>query len=113
MAKFYDKIGYGKSVETPSGSGVWIDEITEIPYYGNVIRDTSKLVSGESLNPNFTVGNSISIIADEFANENFSAIKYIRWTGALWTVTNVEVQRPRLILTLGTVYNGPTSIPAV
>jgi hypothetical protein len=107
-AKFYGEIGYGESVELPEESGVWVDEITEIAYYGDVIRNTRKLESGDSLNDNITVGNSISIVADQFAVENFSAIRYIRWAGTLWTVTNVEVRSPRLILSLGSVYNGPT-----
>lgn len=110
MAKFYGEIGYGESVETPSGSGVYIDVITELTYFGDVIRNTRKLESGESLNDDISVGNSISIVSDEYAVEHFFAIRYIRWAGALWTVTNVEVRSPRLILTLGSVYNGPMAI---
>ena len=105
MAKFYGAIGYGVSVE--SAPGVWRDEITEISYFGDVIRNTRKLREGESVNDDITVQNSISIVADAYANEHFFAIRYIRWAGTLWTVTDVEVQSPRLILRLGGVYNGP------
>lgn len=112
MAKFYGEIGYGQSVESPSGSGVFVDEITEAAYYGDVIRNTRKLESGEQLNDDISVGNSISIIADEYADEHFFAIRYIRWAGTFWTVTNVEVRSPRLILSLGSVYNGPTFVPS-
>jgi hypothetical protein len=108
MARFFGEVGYGESIEDPSGSGVWVDEITEVHYYGDVIRDTRKLEPGENLNDNITVSNSISIVADEFAVNNFLKIKYIRWAGTLWTVSNVEVKSPRLILSLGSVYNGPT-----
>jgi hypothetical protein len=108
MARFYGAVGYGDSVETPSDSGVWVDTITEIQYYGDVIRDTRKLESGENLNDDIKVGNSINIIADEYAIEHFFKIKYVQWAGTLWTVTNVEVKSPRLILSLGSVYNGPT-----
>lgn len=108
MARYFGQIGYGNSIETPEGSGVWVDEITEFGYYGDVIRNTRKLDSGEGLNKDISVGNSISIVADQFAIDHFFAIRYIRWMGALWTVTNVEVKSPRLILTLGSVYNGPT-----
>ena len=63
----------------------------------------------KSLNNDITVGNSISIVADDdYAINHFFKIKYVRWTGVLWTVTNVEVKSPRLILSLGSVYNGPT-----
>ena len=63
----------------------------------------------EYLNNDISVGNSISIIADQHAIEHFFKIKYVRWAGVLWTVTSVEVQSPRLILSLGSVYNGPTT----
>jgi hypothetical protein len=111
MAKFYGEIGYGESVETPLGSGIFVDVITEIAYFGDIIRNTRKLDSGESLNDDVSVSNSISIIADEFATAHFFAIRYIRWAGTLWTVTTVEVQSPRLILALGSVYNGPIFVP--
>jgi hypothetical protein len=108
MARFFGEVGYGDSVETPSDSGVWVDTITEASYYGDVIRNTRKLEEGESLNNDLSVGNSISIIADEYANKHFFNIKYVRWEGVLWTVRSVEVREPRLILSLGSVYNGPT-----
>lgn len=108
MAKFYDQIGYGASVENPEGSGVWVDDIVEFPYFGEVIRNTMQLNGGDQLNNDLSVGNSISILADEYAVEHFFNIRYVRWAGTLWTVTNVEVKSPRLILSLGKVYNGPT-----
>lgn len=108
MARFHGEVGYGEPTETPAGSGVWVDQITEFPYFGDVIRNTRKLESGEGLNNDISVGNSISIVADEYAIDHFFKIKYVRWAGVLWTVTSVEVQSPRLILSLGSVYNGPT-----
>jgi hypothetical protein len=108
MARFFGKVGYGEPLETPPGSGVWIDDIHEYSYFGDVVRNTRKLESGESLNDDITVGNSISIVADDYAIEHFFKIKYVEWSGALWTVTTVEVKSPRLLLSLGSVYNGPT-----
>lgn len=107
MAKFYDKIGFGKSVEEPAGSGIWKDQIFEHSYFGDVIRNTRNLVSGEKLNEDISVSNSISVMVDPYALDHFMEIRYIRWAGTLWTVTNVEVKSPRLILSLGGVYNGP------
>lgn len=105
MAKFYGRIGYGESVQ--SVPGVWADTIVELEYFGDVIRNTRKLSEGEYLNNDLTVNNSISIVADAYANEHFFAIRYIEWAGTLWTVSDVEVQSPRLLLRLGGVYNGP------
>ena len=63
--------------------------------------------AGESVNNDLSVGNSISIVADAFANEHFFAVRYVEWAGTLWTISEVEVQAPRLLLRLGGVYNGP------
>jgi hypothetical protein len=106
MARFFGRVGYGETVE--SAPGVWVDEIVEYPYYGDVIRDSRELRQGENLNMDLSVQNSISIMADEYANEHFFAIRYVEWAGSLWTISSVEVQRPRLLLRLGEVYNGPT-----
>lgn len=108
MAKFYGVVGYGTTVETAPHSGVWKDEITETSYFGDVVRNTRQLASGEKVNDDLTVNNSISIVADAYALENFFAIRYVQWNGTLWIVSAVEVQSPRLLLTLGGVYNGPT-----
>lgn len=106
MAKFHGTIGYGITEE--KAEGVWDDVITEREYYGDVTRNTRRLLSGELVNNDLSVGNSISIVADEYANGHFFAIRYVRWAGVLWIVTEVEVQSPRLLLRLGGVYNGPT-----
>ncbi len=107
MARFFGAIGYGTSVEVPLGSGIWVDDVTEVEYYGEITRNTRKLEPGEGLNDNVSVGNSITIVADQYASEHFYDIRYIRWNNVLWTVSTVEVQSPRLIISLGKVYNGP------
>lgn len=109
MARFSGRIGYGESVET--APGVWEDQIVERSYYGDVVRNARNLREGENLNFDLSVQNSISIVADAYANDHFFAIRYVEWAGALWTISSVEVQSPRLLLRLGEVYNGPT--PAV
>lgn len=107
MAKYHGKVGYGVPVET--APGVHENAIVEREYYGDVIRNSRSLAEGENLNFDLSVSNSISIVADAYANEHFFAIRYVEWAGALWTVQNVDVQSPRLILRLGEVYNGPTA----
>ena len=105
MARYFGRIGYGESVET--APGVWTDQIVERSYYGDVVRNARNLRDGEHLNFDLSVQNSISIVADAYANEHFFAIRYVEWAGVLWTVSEVEVESPRLILRLGEVYNGP------
>lgn len=111
MARFFGAVGYADGVtETPADSGVWVEQIVEYNYSGDIVRNTRRLDEADKVNLDISVGNSISIVADAYANEHFFAIRYVRWAGVLWTVTNVEVQAPRLILRLGGVYNGPTAV---
>ena len=107
MARFHGKIGYGETTEV--SPGVYVDAIVERYYYGDVIRASRQLREGENLNQDLTIGNSISIVGNSYALEHFFAIRYVEWAGELWTVSDVEIQRPRLILTLGEVYNGPAA----
>jgi len=107
MARFYGEVGYGVTVEV--SPGVWVDDVIEYFYYGDVVRNTRQLENGNSVNDDISVGNSISIIADAYAREHFFAMRYIKWQGALWKIQEVEVVRPRLLLRLGGIYNGPTS----
>lgn len=107
MNRFYGKVGYGATVET--SPGVHEDVITEFSYIGDVVRNSLKFREGESVNNDLSVSNSISIIADAYANEHFFGIRYVVWAGAYWSVSEIEVQSPRLLLRLGGVYNGPTA----
>jgi hypothetical protein len=104
MAKFYGVIGYAETVETKPG--VWKEQITEKMYYGDLVRNIRKLQTTDQLNDDINVANEISIVADPFANENFHSMRYVEFMGAKWKIANVEVQHPRLILSVGGVYNG-------
>lgn len=104
MAKFYGEIGFAKQVET--SPGVWEETIVARNYYGDLIRNIRRLQSTDQVNDNIDVSNQLSIIADPYANENFYSMRYVKFMGAKWKVTSVEVQYPRLILQLGGVYNG-------
>ena len=106
MAKWYGTIGYAETVEQPENSGIWVETITERSYYGDVIRNSRRLESAGQVNDNIVVSNQISIVADPFANQNFHAMRYAEFMGTKWKITNVEVQYPRLILSIGGVWNG-------
>lgn len=104
MAKYFDKIGYAEQVET--APGVWEEQITERQYYGDVVRNIRKLESSGDINDNINVSMEISIVADPYAIQNFHAMRYVEFMGSLWKITSVEVNYPRLILSIGGVYNG-------
>jgi hypothetical protein len=106
--RFYGAVGYATSTEvTP---GVWQEVITEKMYYGDVVRNARRLEPPvqvpPELNVNLALENSFSLLADADAYANFVNIRYLEWEGHRWTVTNVEVRRPRLILTIGDLWNG-------
>ena len=105
MARFYGKVGF--AVPTEIRPGVWEDSVVERPYYGDVIRNSKRNESGDRVLDNLNITNEISIIADQFANENFHRMAYVEFMGALWKISTVAVQRPRLVLSVGGVYNGP------
>ena len=104
MSKFCGNIGYAISKETTPG--VWIEDIVEHQYFGDVYRNTRKLQSGNQVNDSIDISNEISILSDPFANENFHSMRYVTYMGAKWKVSSVEVRYPRLILTVGGLYNG-------
>lgn len=107
--KYFGRVGF--LVQSEVRKGIWEEHPVEHSYYGDIIRNSRKRDLGETPNDDINVSNSISIVADAFAYEHFFEIGYIEWCGALWRVTNVEIQRPRLILTIGGVYNGPRTNP--
>ena len=106
--KFYGPIGYGETVENPPGSGVWVDVISERNHYGDVVRNTRREQVGEYLNAGLTLSNVIRVVADAYLMDHMHQIRYVQWQTIRWHVISVEVERPRLSLTLGGVYNGPT-----
>lgn len=104
MAKFCGVIGYGSTTKT--SPGVFKELIVEKTVYGDLIKNSRRLIASEKINDDVSVNNQISIIADPYAKQNFHSIKYVKFLGTAWKVIDVEVQYPRLILTLGGEYNG-------
>ena len=69
MPKFYGNIGYAISKET--APGVWVEDIVERKYSGDVYRNTRKLQSGNQVNDSIDISNEISILSDPFAILNY------------------------------------------
>lgn len=103
MAKYYGAIGYAETVE--KRPGVWKEQITERMYSGDLLKNTSRFQTADKLNDDINITNEISIVADPYANQNFHLMRYVVFMDTKWKITNVEVQYPRLRLTLGGVYN--------
>lgn len=104
MARFVGRVGFAETKEI--SPGVWDDEITERVYSGDVLRNTQRWEKGSGVNDDLNIKNTISIVSDLYADENFYSIKYVTWRGVRWKVTDIEVQYPRLILSIGGIYHG-------
>ena len=104
MGKWFGKIGYAEQIETEPG--IWEERITERSYYGDILSSRWMRQSSDKVNNDINLSNRISIIADPFAVQNCSSMAYVEYVGAKWQISDVEVQYPRLILTVGGVYNG-------
>lgn len=106
MTRYHGKIGYGSTEEV--APGVFEDVITERSYTGDLTMQSRTLDTGDQVNDDISVGNDISIVADAFAYEHYFQMRYAQLGAVRWKIQKVEVRRPRLLLSLGGIYNGPT-----
>ena len=110
MGKFYGQIGYAICEETRPG--IAVEKVVEREYYGDLTRNYRRLESDTKINNDFNLSQDISIVADPFAYNNFHTMKYVEYMGSLWKVSSVDPQYPRLVLSLGGLYNGEESTGA-
>ena len=104
MAKWAGVIGFVDDT-TETAPSVYREKIVERQYYGDVLKN-NRLVAADKVNDDISVQNQLSIVADAYAMNHFYSIKYATFCGVRWIVSNVEVEYPRLTLTLGGVWNG-------
>ena len=104
MAKYFGSIGYAETVEI--SPGIFKEQIVPRDYYGDIIRNNRRLENSDKVNDDINVTNQISIVSDPYAIENFWKIRYATFMDQKWKVKTVDVEFPRLILTLGGLYNG-------
>lgn len=105
MAKFHGPIGFVTTEET--SPGVYTEKVVEREYYGDVLRNYKRYENTSNYNPDITISNEISIVADPYAFETFFAMRYVKWMGTAWTISSVDAaEYPRLKLSIGGVYNG-------
>lgn len=103
MAKFCGKIGFFTTVETKPG--IWEEQFIEKTYYGDITRNISRYQQTENVNGSISINNTISIVADPYATNNFQYMRYLILNGVKWNITSAEVEYPRIILSIGGLYN--------
>lgn len=106
--KWYGKIGYSNGT-AETRPGIWEEQIITRSYFGEAYKNTRMLQNSGMVNDSINVGLQISIVVDPYAMQNFHAIRYVEYMRSNWKVTSVDLQYPRLILTVGGLYNGKTT----
>lgn len=105
MARFYGTVGFAQPNEREPG--LFVEDIVERQYSGDLLQLSRMLQTTEHIHDDMTLAVEISIVGDEFAIKNFGLIRYVVLGGVKWKVSKVNpLQLPRLILTVGGVYNG-------
>ena len=107
MAKFRGVIGLVDDVET--APDVWEQKAVERHYRGDFVKNSRRWSNTEYLNDDFTINNEISIVADSYLYKHMYAMRYVIFGGAAWKIESITVQRPRIIISIGGIYNGPTA----
>lgn len=102
MNRYFGEIGFFITKET--APGVWERSIMKRDYYGDIIRASRRSYDTNKVNPDLTISNQISIIADPYLMNNFMYIAYATVKGAKWKVSDVSIEYPRLVLSLGDLY---------
>jgi len=109
MAKYSGLVGYITQEE--SSPGVWSSVENPKLMKGDIIRQSSSFqsdgrTSSSKVNDDITLNHRVSLLGDAYAFSNYYTIKWIALDGLKWQVSSVEIQRPRIIVTLGGLWNG-------
>lgn len=103
MSKFSGAVGY-VSGRVETSTDVWEETYEEHMMRGDIIQNRKQYIQGDSRYDDGQLPNQLSIVGGTFAFKNYTNIRYVIYMGKKWKVTSVELQQPRLILTLGGVW---------
>lgn len=109
MNKYFGQLGFAETQEVPANSGIWKEVIVEYDYYGDILRNSRNRGSSDKVNEDVEISNQISIVSDAYATEHLYNIRYITWLGNKWKVSSIDVEYPRLILSIGGLYNAKST----
>lgn len=102
MARYYGIIGFATQVETEPG--IWVDSIERRPYKGEVVRNGRRFDASDNINDDFAITNQFSIVSDAFLYSHIPALRYLEYLGTKFKITSVEIDRPRVNISVGGVY---------
>lgn len=88
--------------------GIWKPAgVREIKATGDFVSSRKEFsVRSDSTNDDVTMSNTISIVMSKDLFNNLSNLRYLTVNGARYKVTSFEINRPRIVITLGGLWNG-------
>ena len=105
MSKYVGLIGFVHNEEIEPG--IYEDIVIEKKYRGDITKNYQKFAVGNTISGEVQITNQFSILGNKFAFDHVSDIRYLEWRGNRWVVDSIDIEYPRLILTVGGLYNGP------
>ena len=106
--KFLGTVGFWiTDVETTPG--VFKPQVVEKKYVGDIHKKVYRWQENDQQNDYLKINNTISILSDLFARQNYTSIKYVIINDKKLKVTSVTLDYPRLTLEIGGDYNGTNS----
>lgn len=106
MARFSGIVGFSRTVEEPPNSGIWVEVAYDHPVFGDFVREGRRWEKSEQANDNLVINNYVSVVLDKFMKEHCQYVKWVEIEGSKWKVSSVEIEYPRIKLTLGGRWNG-------
>ena len=101
--KFHGNVGFIQT--TNEGHSVHKANLVEKPYFGDVLKYHKQYDAGQQEHDEITINNQISIVANAFAYQNIGFMRYVVWNGQKWKITSADLDYPRIVLTIGGLYN--------
>lgn len=105
MARYSGIIGYvERDVET--APGVFEEKFIERHVTGTTTQISLRHSESNKMHDDLSLQNTISFIGDTFSFENIASMRYATFMSSnKWKITDVRVDRPRITITLGEVWN--------
>lgn len=100
--KWYGDIGFKEEIEEEPG--LWVPKVVTRPFFGDILQDSEQTQQADKINADLRVSNKLSVVADQYLQNNFHKIAYVTFGGAKWKVSNITVSFPRITLQLGSLY---------
>ena len=106
--KFCGIVGFWVT-DVETSPGVFKPQIVEKKYVGDIRNRIKRWQENDQQNDYLKINNTISILSDLFARQNYASIKYVILNGKKLKVNSVTLDYPRLTLEIGGDYNGTNS----